>query len=68
MTEVKLLTKIGRPEQAVIQLCNRYFFHKIIDDEQYNQMFPFSAKQQTVTFETAIFIDQMWCLYKQIKY
>ena len=33
MVELKLLTKIGRPEQAIIQLSNRFFQNKIIDDE-----------------------------------
>ena len=69
MVELKLLTKIGRPEQAIIQLCNRYFQNKVIDDEQFNKLFPFSASQQNVlSFDTHIFLDQTWYLYKKIQY
>lgn len=65
MVEVKLLTKIGRPENAIIQLSNRFFRSKIIDDEQYNELFPFAAKQQNkLNFETSLFVDNCWCLYK----
>ena len=34
MVEIKLLTKIGRPENAIIAVTNRFFRSKIIDDEQ----------------------------------
>ena len=44
MAELKLLTKIGRPEHSVIQLSNKYFQNKIINDENFNKMFPYSAK------------------------
>lgn len=33
MVELKLLTKIGRPEQAIIQISNRFFQNKIINDD-----------------------------------
>ena len=69
MVEIKLLTKIGRPEQAIIVLSNRFFRNRIIDDEQLNKLFPFSASQQNLmSFDTYIFLDQTWYLYKKIKY
>ena len=69
MAELKLLTKIGRPEQSVIQLSNKYFQNKIINDENFNKMFPYSAKQQNeFDFGSTIFMDPLWCLYKQMKY
>ena len=69
MVEIKLLTKIGRPEQAVITLNNRFFQNKVIDDEEFNRKFPFSAKEQNaLLLDRMLFIDHTWCLYKSIKY
>ena len=46
MVEMKLLTKIGRSEQAIILLSTRYFSDRIIDDELFNKLFPYSSSEQ----------------------
>ena len=35
MVEGKLMTKIGRPEQAVLLLMGHYFENKVVKDEQF---------------------------------
>jgi len=43
MVEMKLLTKIGRSEQAIILLSTRYFSDRIIEDELFKKLFPYSS-------------------------
>ena len=69
MIELKLLTKTGRPEQAIILLSNRVCSRSLIEDEEFRQLFPFSSKQlSTLEFDSDVFISRAWCLYKLIKY
>lgn len=44
MVESKLMTKIGRPEESILLLISHYFENKIINDEQFNALFPFSSQ------------------------
>lgn len=69
MVEVKLLTKVGRPEQAIITLQNRFYQHKLIEDENFNKQFPFSAQlQNSQIVSKSLFLNSLWCLYKGLKY
>ena len=69
MVELKLLTKDGRPEHAVIHLNNRYFKYSVIDDEEFNKQFPYTAqtKKQEVQGQI-LFLNNLWYLYKSVKY
>ena len=69
MVEVKLLTKVGRPEHAIITLQSRFHQHKMIEDEQFNKQFPFSAQlQNSQIVSKSLYLNSLWCLYKAIKY
>jgi hypothetical protein len=41
----------------------------VIDDDQFNQHFPYSAKMQNSRLlDKSLFLSNTWCLYKSIKY
>ena len=63
------MTKIGKPEQGIVMLANQYFEGKIIENEQYKRVFPWSLDNRDLaTFDEQIFLCPKWTLYKILKY